>query len=220
MDRHVSRLERGIHENVIHRQRRKGSRVSATGAPRLHELADVAQVPAQRPVRSGTGKAVEIAEEDERCAGVVRREPVRTRQQLGLETAFTSAQTEMSINDMDRAEVRPHIHRDRGALLAAKKRPHTRETFGAAQGERVAAENGMAIMSIALRHRGVEMPVPAKLGRDRSRLVDPGRPVPAEIEFLQADDVHVQFGNHLRDPRLRAAPIRPDATVDVIGGNP
>ena len=92
-----------------------------------------------------------------------------------------------------------------------------RETFRAPQGQRMPAENGVAIMFVAAPHRRMEMPVPAQLLRDRSSLIDPGRSLPAQVEFLQSDDIDLEVGDHLRDPRLRALPIRPDAAVHVVG---
>ncbi len=188
--------------------------------PGPNELADIAQMPAQPPMRPGAGQTVEIAEQDQGRIFFVRRQPVGTREQFGLQTAFAPAQTEVRIDDMHRAELRQHIHPDRGPLFAAEKRSVARETFGAPQGQRMPAENGVAIMFVAVPHRRVEMPMPAQRFRDRPGLIHPARSLPAQVEFLETDNIHRQIGDHFRDPRLRPLPVRSDATVNVVSRDP
>ena len=60
---------------------------------------------------------------------------------------------------------------------------------------------------------------PTEPRRDQRRLVGVCGARPAEIQFLQADNVSRHARDHFRDAIFRAVPIHPDTTVDVVGGD-
>ncbi len=73
--------------------------------------------------------------------------------------------------------------------------------------------------SSPLAHRRMKVIFPTELRRDQRRLVGVRGTWPAEIQFLQTDNVSRHARDHFRDATFRALPIHPDTTVHVVGGN-
>jgi hypothetical protein len=83
-----------------------------------------------------------------------------------------------------------HVHCDGFALFAAEKRRDAGETFGAPQSKRMPVEDSVAIQTIGLFHRRVEVAGPIELLRDSIGL---GR-------WPSIFSAVLQVGEHERNP--------------------
>jgi hypothetical protein len=171
------------------------------------------------PVGAGAGQAVEISEKNERHLGRTRGEPFFI-EELRLEQAFASAQPEMRVDDVHRAERRFHVHRDRHAAFAAIKRSSAGQGTRLAKRKRIAAYDRVAVMLVASLHGGMKVAMPAELLGDQSRLIDSAGTRPAEIQLLQPNEIRLQLGDHLGDARFRALPVHPTTGMHVVGRHP
>src|SRR5512133_3155689 len=125
----------------------------------------------------------------------------------------------MTVDNVHRTEIGFRSHPDRDSLLAAVPRGRTGHLVGAFQFNREAAYDSVAVLLLSAAHCRMKMIFPTEPRRDQRRLVGVRGARPAEIQFLQADNVSRHAGDHFRDAILRALSVHPDTTVDVVRGD-
>jgi hypothetical protein len=97
---------------------------------------------------------------------------------------------------------------------------HRRQRFGTNDFQRIAAENGVAVLFTGHPHRRCEMEMHGEFFGDDLRLMDTLRPRPAMIELLQRDDVGFALADGVHDPRRGPNAVGAHTTVDVVAHDP
>jgi hypothetical protein len=63
----------------------------------------------------------------------------------------------------------------------------------------------------------MEVQIHAEFAGDGMGLVDASGPQPADVEFLQGDDVGLAARNHVRDAPRRQVSVDPEAAMHIVG---
>lgn len=125
----------------------------------------------------------------------------------------------MTVENVYRTEIGVRLHPDRDPLLAAVPRRRTGHLRDAFQFNREPAQDGIAVLLLAVAYCRMKMIFPTEPRCDQRRLIGVGGARPTEIQFLQAHDISRHARDHFRDASFRALPIHPDTTVDVVGSD-
>ena len=100
-------MEGGVDENVIDGERGEAGGESAEGSARTNERAHIAQMSREDTVGARGGHAVKIAEQNYRIACRHGAEPFAAGQNLRLQDALCATEAEVTVDEMDGAEIGP-----------------------------------------------------------------------------------------------------------------
>jgi hypothetical protein len=134
-------------------------------------------------------------------------------QQLHLGAPLLEGQAEVTVEHVQGGAVDAEIHAQTAPRLAAV----AGQVAAQRREHRQPREHGVAVGAAAERARLAHHDGHAELRGQVGRLVG----VPHAVgphDFLQADDVGVDLPDHPGDAIDVAAPVEPDATMDVVAG--
>src|SRR5262249_54851560 len=142
-------------------------------------------------------------------------EPALAEDLARLTSAFTSRNTEVRADDVERPATERGARPDRTARLDVGE--VGREGRHLFELERKAAQERVAVVARAPSKRPTKEERHPQARREIARVVDAvveiGR---RRVELLERDQVGVRVGAEARDRADRVAAVRPDAAVDVV----
>jgi hypothetical protein len=163
-------------------------------------------------IRARGADAVKIAEQHERSVCGERAEPVRADEQQRLRDSFAAAESEVAVDDVNGSERGLGFGEESDAFLAAVPGAVAGQLRRALQRERIAADNRVAVLLVAVAHRGMKHVLPAELCGDHGSLIDRGGAFAAGVELLQpttsADMLAITSAMRLSE-RWRSIPTQP-----------